>query len=128
MRWFHGKLFQLFDHWFHGKLIQLFDQYLRQINAKYKFRKNTLVSRNFYLVTGWYWNLVLVFFLGQKPLSYSLLHTYVYKKVFWYSVSTLETTIFWQISQIFRSTYLCSRFTLDFETLMGVLGDVYCPP
>ena len=39
---------------FTEKLIQLFDQYLCQINAKDKFSKNTLVSRNFYLVTGWY--------------------------------------------------------------------------
>ena len=45
-----------------------------------------------------------------------------------YSVSTLETTIFRQISLIFRRTFLCSWFTLNFVTLMGGNRGSVLPP
>ena len=43
----------------------------------------------------------------------------------WYSVSTLETTIFCQIRQIFRCTFLCFWLTQKFELLWWVIGNMY---
>ena len=47
---------------------------------------------------------------------------------FLYSVSSLETTIFCQISHFFRRTFLSFYLTLDFQTLMGGNRGHVLPP
>ena len=52
---------------FHEILTKI--QYFRQINAK---TNSPLFSRNFSFVTGWYWNWVLIFSLGQNQYLISI--------------------------------------------------------
>ena len=81
---------------------------------------NLLVSRK---------NTVRVQFSVISELIYGKITIQTVWKVrnFMYSVSTLETTIFRQIS-LFRHTFLCPWLILNFVTLMGANRGCVLPP